>query len=137
MKALIPFFVALGMAAPAAAQDIDFGEAEYMNSCAQCHGSSGRGGGPMAGFLTGELPDLTRLQADNGGVFPVSHVYSVIEGSVDVGPHGTSEMPAWGMRYQIRARGELGEFSAAADWQAFTRTRILALIAHLSMMQEE
>jgi hypothetical protein len=67
----------------------------------------GKGGGPMAGFLTGTLPDLTQLQKDNGGVFPVTRVYGVIDGSTELGPHGTREMPAWGNRYKLDAQEHL------------------------------
>ncbi|WP_397543416.1 c-type cytochrome [Roseovarius salis] len=69
------FAMALGaVAAAASAEDMTFGELEYMNSCAQCHGSEGKGGGPMAGYLTESLPDLTQIQKNNGGVFPVTAV---------------------------------------------------------------
>lgn len=119
----------------AMAEDMTFGALEYTNSCAQCHGADGKGGGPMAGYLTTALPDLTVLQKNNGGVFPLTDLYAVIEGRGEMGPHGTREMPAWGTRYEINAEDQLGmEFSV--DRETFVRTRILALIEHLASLQE-
>ena len=136
MNALKFLTIATVLAVPAAAQDRNLGAAEFMNSCAQCHGQSGKGDGAIAGFLNTRLPDLSLLQANNGGVFPVSRVYSVIEQSVDVGAHGTTDMPAWGVRYQIEADEMLGEFANSGQRQVYVKTRILALIEHLSSLQE-
>lgn len=125
----------LGSSQSALAQDNTFGAIEYGNSCAQCHGMDGKGGGPMAGFLTGTLPDLTQLQKDNGGVFPVTRVYGVIDGSTELGPHGTREMPAWGNRYKLDAQEHLS-YDFGPSRETYVRTRVLALIEHLAAMQE-
>ena len=124
-------------ASGAAAQGMSLGEAEYMNSCAKCHGTSGSGDGVLAEYLNTAVPDLTTIQANNGGVFPVSRMYDVIENSVEVAGHGSSDMPAWGMRYKYRADDALGEYAGLAERDAFIRTRILALIDHLSSLQAE
>lgn len=121
----------------AAAQETTLGEVEYLNSCAKCHGASGAGDGVLAGYLTAEVPGLTRLQADNGGVFPVSRMYEVIKNSVSVEGHGSSEMPAWGMRYKYRANRALGEYAGPADRDAYIEARILALIEHISSLQAD
>jgi mono/diheme cytochrome c family protein len=123
---------------PAAAQDVgaEIGEREYLNSCAQCHGVSGKGDGPIAGFLNTAPSDLTTLQEDNGGVFPVMRLYQVIEGSAEAGPHGTREMPAWGVRYDAQAPQMLGGLYGPGDQQAFVRGRILELIEHVSTLQQ-
>lgn len=119
-----------------AADPSTFGETEYTNSCAQCHGASGKGDGPMAGYLEGSLPDLTQLQKNNGGVFPLTQVYKMIDGSGTMGPHGTREMPAWGNRYSLEAEGQLG-FDFGGARETYVRTRILALIEHLASLQEQ
>jgi mono/diheme cytochrome c family protein len=121
----------------AAAQDMSLGEAEYMNSCAKCHGADGTGDGVLAGYLNTPMPDITQLQANNGGVFPVSRIYEVIENSVEVAGHGSSDMPAWGMRYKYRADDALGEYAGLPEREAFIQTRILALIEHLSSLQAD
>lgn len=121
----------------AVAQDITIGAREFANSCAQCHGIDGRGDGYLAGFLNAEAPDLTMVQKNNGGVFPVSAVYAIIEGSAPAGVHGDSDMPAWGDRYSADANTQLGMEFTAADRDAFVRARILALIEYVASIQAE
>ena len=120
----------------ARAEDLSIGALEYANSCAQCHGASGEGDGVIAGFLDTPASDLTTLQQKNGGVFPVARIYEVIDGSATSGVHGTSEMPAWGMRYSAAAPRQLGEYHSDADREAFVRGRILALVEHISTLQK-
>ncbi len=110
------------------------GQFEYENSCAACHGVSGEGDGPMVGHLTASPADLTVLQQENGGVFPVERLYSMISGDVSVGAHGSSEMPAWGMTFKSRAELD-PNFSPEAS-ESYARVRILALIEHLSTLQK-
>ena len=59
------------------AQEQSYGEAEYLNSCAACHGPNGKGDGPMAEELTKRPADLTVLQEKNDGEFPYHRVFSV------------------------------------------------------------
>ncbi|KFE33453.1 c-type cytochrome [Thioclava atlantica] len=113
------------------------GQIEYENSCVQCHGPAGKGDGPMAVVLKNGAPDLTRLQADNGEVFPVSKVYALIAGDGITGAHGSQEMPAWGFRYRVNAPSMVGPFGTAEDERAFVRGRILALIDYIASLQEQ
>lgn len=112
------------------------GEAEFMNSCASCHGTDGKGGGPMVGFLLGSIPDLTQLSAGNEGVFPVTKVYSTIDGTMTSGPHGSREMPIWGRRYQRRGAEAANPDFQTQEAEVFTRFRILALTEYLASIQE-
>ena len=53
MKSSTAFFSLLLALSPAAAQDmqeLDYGKAEYMNSCAACHGPQGLGNGPLGAY---------------------------------------------------------------------------------------
>ena len=120
----------------ALAESMTYGEREYMNSCARCHGADGKGGGPMAGYLTTALPDLTQMQKANGGVFPLTDIYALIDGSGAMGPHGTREMPAWGQRYNVDSEAQLS-LDMAVSRETYVRTRILALIEQLSTIQEQ
>ncbi|MCP5151815.1 MAG: c-type cytochrome [Ectothiorhodospiraceae bacterium] len=99
------------------------GEALYADHCAGCHGHAGRGDGPIAPRLGRPPSDLRRLARDNGGSFPETLVYQVVEGQRLVDGHGTRDMPVWG-RVFARDGGE-----AAAT------TRIDALIHHLERIQ--
>lgn len=122
----------------AQSQDVSIGEREYNNNCATCHGTSGKGDGPLAGYLTGSLPDLTQLSKNNGGVFPVARMYEIIDGREMVGVHGTREMPVWGDEYNAQADTTLlGYYYTGPDVVAFVRGRVLALIEYLSTLQEQ
>lgn len=121
---------------PAAATAQSTGEIEYMNSCVSCHGASGAGDGPIAGFLSGSLPDLTQLSANNNGVFPVTMVYSTIDGTITTGPHGTREMPVWGNRYRVRGEQLANPDFSTDEAMVFARFRILALTEYLAGIQQ-
>ena len=74
---------ALGaLAATAIAQPrVDVGKREFETKCAVCHGTDGKGLGSSAEQLKRTLPDLTTMAARNGGVFPVTQTYVMIEGA--------------------------------------------------------
>ena len=48
-------------AAAVQAEDFDVGKAEFQSSCATCHGSDGKGKGPVSEQLKVPPPDLTIL----------------------------------------------------------------------------
>jgi mono/diheme cytochrome c family protein len=127
--------IGVGVFFLAEAQAMSLGEFEYRNSCAQCHGVSGKGGGPVASSLAKIPPDLTMLQKNNGGVFPVTNVYSIIEGNADVRVHGSRDMPVWGNRFRGRIKDDEFENFSPADSGEYMTTRILALIEYLSTIQ--
>ena len=118
-----------------AGDPMTIGQFEFANSCAQCHGPGGKGDGPLAKMLKEGAPDLTRLQRDNGGVFPVAKVYDLIRGETLEGGHGTPEMPAWGMRYRRGTPDMLGPYYTPGDAQDFVQGRILALVEHIASLQ--
>ncbi len=86
----------LALAACAPEQkDID-GEAAFMAQCAGCHGTGGRGDGPMSAELAQAPADLTLISARNGGTFPQDRVMSQIDG-FNRGLHGGADpMPHFG-----------------------------------------
>jgi mono/diheme cytochrome c family protein len=74
----------------------DQGRDLYQRLCASCHGTAGRGDGPLAGELRVPPPDLSRLAARNGGVFPATEVRAALTGERPIGSHGPVAMPVWG-----------------------------------------
>jgi mono/diheme cytochrome c family protein len=126
---------------PALQQD-DVGKLEYQASCASCHGSDGKGGGPVAPALTIKPADLTMLTKQNNGVFPFSRIYDTIDGRVQVKSHGTREMPVFGFRFPP---APIPGFSPQApyyvdplyDREPIIRSRILAVIDYLYRIQEK
>lgn len=106
------------------------GESLYLELCAVCHGTAGKGDGPAAPALSRPTPDLTGLAAGNGGVFPREAVEETIAGEDRVVAHGTLEMPIWG--------NEFAELRP--DWKGFrrdgfARQRIYNLTSYLETLQ--
>jgi len=113
---------ALGLLA--SAQGADVGRTEYRASCASCHGTDGKGDGPVRQALKIPPPDLTVLAKNNKGVFPYDMVYETIDGRHMASGHGTREMPVWGYRF--------------GPPQAFHyKQRMLAVIDYLKRIQEK
>lgn len=125
----LALLLAFAAAQPAAAADGDAGEPlgrrHFLDHCAPCHGANGRGDGPLAAELIRQPDDLTRLAADNGGSFPETLVYQVIDGRRIVRSHGSREMPVWGRRFRLEG----------ADEQT-VELRITALIDYLDSLQQ-
>ena len=86
-------------AGAAQAEDLDVGKAEFQSSCASCHGTDGKGNGPVSEQLKVPPPDLTILAKNNNGVFPTNAVYESIYGSKTIAARGTRGMPNFGERF--------------------------------------
>jgi mono/diheme cytochrome c family protein len=104
----------------------DTGSRLFRTYCASCHGTTGRGNGPVADLLRRMPPDLTQFTRRNGGVFPSERVYRIIDGR-DVPSHGDREMPVWG----DALREAPGGGTAAA-----VKARIDAIVRYLAGIQE-
>lgn len=85
------------------------GKYEFENNCAVCHGEDGKGDGPLAEQLLKPPNDLTVLSKNNGGSFPETAIYQLIDGrrvvitdeGRDIEPfHGSRDMPIWGDRFR-------------------------------------
>jgi mono/diheme cytochrome c family protein len=127
--------LAVGAAAMANAQQNaspgqirDLGKWEYDTHCAACHGSSGAGGGPYAGVLSKTIPNLTTLSKMNGGVFPFTRVYEMIDGRQEVAAHGPRDMPIWGRDYTTTS-------TPYYDPESLARAKILALTEYIYRLQ--
>jgi mono/diheme cytochrome c family protein len=85
------------------AGETDQGQQAYLQYCASCHGKEGRGNGPVSSYLKIKVPNLTLLQKNNKGVYPMAKVMSAIDGSRIVRAHGDREMPVWGEIFRKEA----------------------------------
>ncbi len=113
-------------------EEMSYGEAEYLNSCAACHGERGVGNGPLAPALVTRPADLTELSTKNGGEFPYYRVFAVIDGRYIVPGHGDRDMPVWGRQFveeDARMFGPLGGELVTAD-------RIHALAEYIATLQQ-
>ncbi len=66
----------------------------FAENCAACHGANAQGGS-LDVTLTTVPPDLTRIAARNGGVFPRNRVASTIDG-LNRDSHFSAAMPEFG-----------------------------------------
>jgi mono/diheme cytochrome c family protein len=126
--------VAGGVSSRAGAQTFvltDYSGAELFEQfCAACHGTSGRGNGPVAGTLNVLVPDLTRLAERNDGRFPAADVRDTIDGRSLVVAHGPRTMPVWGYEFWVE---EGGDVEAEAD----ARELISRLVRHIESIQQD
>lgn len=107
-------------------------KADYVNSCASCHGVDGTGNGPVADQLKGEPTDLTMLAKNNGGIFPYPQVYRTIDGTWEQGylrAHGSEEMPVWGDVFRKKAMHHQSYLE--------TKGRIMAIIQYIESLQKK
>jgi mono/diheme cytochrome c family protein len=110
---------------PPAASAYD-GAQLFRNHCAPCHGTSGRGDGPVAEVLRKRPADLTKYAVMNGGIVPVERLRRVIDGR-DVPSHGDRSMPVWGVT--LRTSRDGGGYDSVD-------ARIDALLRYIQSIQE-
>ena len=122
---------------PGNAQVRSVGKNDFQKFCAECHGMSGKGDGPRAKTLEKRPADLTKLAARNGGVFPVVHVYGVIDGRAEVWVHGIRDMPVWGDIYTREMQARVPRDIPPDVINGLVRARILEMIEYLLTLQEK
>jgi len=101
------------------------GKLDYYSFCAACHGNDGKDNGPKDAKLSATPTDLTMLSKANGGSFPETAVYNIIDGRRAGDFHG-QEMPIWGEHFkEIEGNEEV------------VHDRISNLIEYLKYIQDE
>ena len=100
------------------AEGADRGKTDYLRLCASCHGSTGKGDGPVGKFLKKTPADLTKLSEGNNGVFPSERAYEVVDGRREVGEHGTREMPVWGRAIRFAPVRGRAKFQGIVEYLA-------------------
>ena len=104
------------------------GSAEFLTSCASCHGVGAKGDGEKAKDLDVEPADLTELAEENDGVYPFLEVYNIIDGRTEASGHGDRLMPVWGDRYSTEIGGPFGGEAAVHE-------QILELVSYIKTLQ--
>jgi mono/diheme cytochrome c family protein len=104
------------------------GAAVYKTYCAVCHGTEGRGDGPLAENLRHAPPDLTMLAKRNAGKFDAARVHRMIDGRDPIKGHGGPDMPIWGDAFK--------RSSEKYDEKA-VKERVEALVDHLKSLQRK
>jgi mono/diheme cytochrome c family protein len=99
------------------------GEDMFKFYCSSCHGIDGRGRKPSSPHQP-MPPDLTRLAAANGGVFPRERVLESIASGRGAPSHLTGDMPRWG-----------SIFRSLDPSEALVQVRIANLVQHIESNQ--
>jgi mono/diheme cytochrome c family protein len=127
----VALFAGLAVADAVAGERMSYGEAEYLNSCAVCHGIEGKGDGPLEDLLIKRPSDLTSISKRNGGRFPYARVFAAIDGRVSVPSHGNRDMPIWGRQFLEDDQQLYGP----AGGEIVTTERIHELTSYIQSLQ--
>ena len=98
LAAGLGLFIECGVGMPriaAAAQANEPAQGLYRKYCGACHGSDGKGDGPVSGLMRPKPTDLTQIAKKSGGDFPFVPIMQVIDGTKSVHAHGDADMPVW------------------------------------------
>ena len=106
------------------------GAAMYQRYCASCHGTAGRGDGPVAPSLARPPTDLTKMAKRAGGRFDEQTVLATIDGRRQVAEHGPREMPVWGAVFDAELESQL-----YTQYSGLLQSR--ALMDYLRSLQEK
>ncbi len=108
------------------------GKQDFMENCASCHGTDGKGHGEALYVIPNvKPPDLTVLSKNNGGIFPTQRVYDSIDGRSGIPQHNRFDMPFWGTTFQR----EGSEFTPASE--AEVKARIMAIVNYVKTIQQK
>jgi hypothetical protein len=128
------------------AQDLEKGRIEFMSKCAGCHGSDGKGTGPLSSKLQIKPADLTALAKRNNGVISPDAVAERVDGRREVEPHRNSEMPILGCRQGPPPGTQSKEYEPKpidslldmpCDPEEVIQKRILDVVEYLAQIQEK
>jgi mono/diheme cytochrome c family protein len=111
---------------PPAAVAVVSGAYAFRTYCASCHGTDGRGEGPLTDSLRFHPPDLTLIAKRHGGEFPTEKVVRIVDGRNPVKGHGGPDMPIWGDAFR---NAETGYDDATA------RAKIRGVVDYLKTLQ--
>lgn len=114
---------------------ITSGKLQFRQYCAQCHGMSATGDGPVAPALKKKPANLTLLSKNNGGVFPEDEVRDFISGTKTSASHGTREMPIWGDAFKRPSKTGMASMGSGTITQAQVDEKINMLVNYVKSVQ--
>jgi mono/diheme cytochrome c family protein len=107
---------------------VESGRRSFERHCSACHGMNAAGEGILKPVLRVTPPDLTRIAARRGGVFPEAEIASFIDGRAFVQSHGSREMPVWGRVFSA-------PIAEDTDGEDVVRGQLWILVEYLKSIQ--
>lgn len=107
------------------------GAEDFLAYCAGCHGSGGKGDGPLAEGLSARPADLTGLAGRNGGDYPKLRVMAKIWGYTG-GQDGAALMPNFGPLLD----SALVPYDSGDGRETPTPLRLVQLAEHVQRLQQ-
>lgn len=103
--------------------------ADFAAYCADCHGSDGRGGGPLAAGMDPAPSDVTLVSRRHGGEFPKLQVMGHIAGYT----MGRSDSPM--PSFEDLLEGPTVQFDDGSGQTVATPARLIALSDYVQSLQ--
>lgn len=128
-------FLVTGLVLACTRVPLGLGETTYRDYCVSCHGTAGKGDGPLAAGLSRAPADLTTITARHGGTFPLAAVMSQIDG-YSRGLHGAAGDDAMVMpEFGTILAGKTVLYDVGDGIDTPTPERLAALAEYLRSLQ--
>jgi hypothetical protein len=107
------------------------GRVLYKENCVSCHGTDGKGDGPLAAGLNTPPADLTKIAARRDGIWPILEVMSILDG------YYRNTLPREDMPvFESFLDNEMSEFDTGNGVLTLVPTKLIEIVYYLESLQD-